>query len=425
MLKSVEDINTTKKRLRIEIPSDVIESEIKGSMEKLRQKAKIPGFRPGKAPISLIEKRFGKEVESEVLEKIIPEQLGSAIREASLTPITMPALDEEFQFTRNNPITLSVTVEVVPKIENLSYENMTVKDIPVGVEESDVEDTLKRLQNQKAVYEVADKDIEMDDFVSFEFVDSEIEGKDMPAAKEMISKMGNEIFPPDLMKRVIGKKKDDTIEFTTAFDESKPKELIGKTAHIKVRISEVKKKSLPVIDDEFAKDLDCGNIAELREKVKERIYEAKKEQVQKLQKAQIINKLIESNALEVPESLLQRELDAIMMQKNIDAKEEAEPAVPEEKEEEDPQVKMRHRATKNVQASLIIDAIGQKEGVTVSDAEVDEKISSLAKRFSATPESLRNFYQYRDGLENLRHSIYEDKVLDILLSKAVVEKENE
>jgi trigger factor len=87
----------------------VIESEIKGSMEKLRQKAKIPGFRPGKAPISLIEKRFGKEVESEVLEKIIPEQLGSAIREAALTPVTMPALDEEFQFTRNNPITLSVT----------------------------------------------------------------------------------------------------------------------------------------------------------------------------------------------------------------------------------------------------------------------------------------------------------------------------
>jgi trigger factor len=113
------------------------------------------------------------------------------------------------------------------------------------------------------------------------------------------------------------------------------------------------------------------------------------------------------------------------MQKNIDAKEEAEPAGPEEKEEEDPQVKMRQRATKNVKASLIIDAIGQKEGVTVSDAEVDEKISSLAKRFSATPESLRNFYQYRDGLENLRHSIYEDKVLDILLSKAVVEKENE
>jgi FKBP-type peptidyl-prolyl cis-trans isomerase (trigger factor) len=127
-------------------------------------------------------------------------------------------LDEEFQFTRNNPITLSVTVEVVPKIENLSYENMTVKDIPVEVEESDVEDTLKRLQNQKGVYEVADKDVELDDFVSFEFVDSQIEGKDMPAVKEMISKMGNEIFPPDLMKRVIGKKKDDTVEFTTTFD---------------------------------------------------------------------------------------------------------------------------------------------------------------------------------------------------------------
>ena len=438
MLKSVEDINTTKKRLRIEIPSDMIEGEIKTSLEQLRQRAKIPGFRPGKAPVTLIEKRFGKEVEGEVIERIIPEQLGSAIKEAALTPITMPVLEEEFQFTRNNPIVLSVIVEVVPKIENLDYEKMSVRDIPVEVEESDVEDTLKRLREQKAVYEVADKAIEMDDFVSFEYADSEIEGGDVPAAKEIISKMGNEIFPPDLMEKVIGKRKGDIVEFTTTFDEMKSKEIAGKTVKIKVMISEVKKKTLPAMDDEFAKDLGFENIAELREKLREKIYTTKKEQLRKIQKAQIVNKLVEANNFEVPEVLLEKELHALSLQKSIDVKEDAEPVdstqddpetAPEadssgQKKEEDPQ-KLRQRASRNVQAALIIDAIGQKEGVIVSDSEVDERISSIAQRLSATPEAVRNFYEYRGGsLENLRHSIYEEKVMDILLSKAVIEKEN-
>jgi trigger factor len=433
LLKAVEDINTTKKRLRIEIPSEMIEGEIKNSLEKLRQKAKIPGFRPGKAPVTLIEKRFAKEVEGEVLEKMIPEQLGSAIKEAALSPITMPVLEEEFQFKRNNPVTLSVIVEVLPKIENLDYENLTIKDLPVEVEESDIEDTLKKIREQKAVYEVADKEIEKDDFVSFEYADSEIEGgEDIASAKEIITKMGNEIFPPDLMERVIGKKKGDIVEFTTTFDEIRSKELAGKTVKIKVAISEVKKKTLPAVDDEFAKDLGLEDIAELREKLKGQIDTAKKEQVRRIQKAQIINKLLESNDFEVPEALLHKELDALAMQKSIDAKEDDEPVDltqvnPEtgSLEREDPQMKLRQRALRHVRASLIIEAIGQREGVAVSDGEVDERISSMARRLSATPEAVRNFYEYRSGsLENLRHSIYEDKVMDMLLSKAAVEKEN-
>jgi trigger factor len=355
LLKSVEDITPTKKRLKIEIPSDMVEVEIKNSLEMLRQQARIPGFRPGKAPISLIEKRFGKNVEAEVLEKIIPEQLSSAIREAGLNPITMPELEEELHFKRNSPINLSITVEVVPEIEKLTYDALTVKDIAAEVQEPEVEDTLTRLRNEKAVYEVADKEIEMDDFVSFEYVDSEIAGEDIPSAKDIISKMGNEIFPHDLMERVMGKKKGDVFEFTTTFDEGKSKEIAGKTASIKVRISEVKRKNLPAIDDDFAKDLGFENVGELRDKLREKIYTAKKDQVRKMQKAQILNRLVESNTVEVPEVLLQKELDMLAARKSADTEEDTEPddseqgeqvAFPEagnsdRKKEENPQIKTR------------------------------------------------------------------------------------
>ena len=441
MLKAVEDINQTKKRLRIEIPSDLIEREIKNSLEKLRHTVKIPGFRPGKAPVNLIEKRFGKQVEAEVLEKVVPEHLGNAIREAAIDPVTMPVLEEEFDYKRNNPLAFAVTLEVKPKIENLAYENITVKDIPVNVEESDVEDALKALQNKKAVFEVADKVVEMDDFISFEYVASEIAGgEDISSVKETISKMGNEIFPPDIMGKVIGKQKGDIIEFTTTFAATASKELAGRTAQIKVKISEVKKKTLPEIDDEFAKDLGYETMTDLREKAREKIYAAKTEHIRKIQQAEIVRKLVESSTFEVPESLVGKEIEAIMMHKSISGSKEDsvsqnsvsdtfEPVSSgqeaEKNKEEDPQAELRSKAVRNVQAHFILDTIGRKEGIVVSDNEVDERIAFLAQKLSSTPESVRNYYLYREGsLDGLKHSIMEDKVMDALLAKATIEKEN-
>ncbi|MBM4145782.1 MAG: trigger factor [Nitrospira sp.] len=442
LLKSVEDITTTKKRIRIEIPSDIIEREIGSSFEKLKNSVKIPGFRPGKAPVALLEKRFGKEVEAEVLEKLVPEHVGYALREAALNPVTMPALDEKFEFRRNSPLNLSFTLEVLPDIGNLQYENLTVKDIPFAVEDSDVDDMLKRLQNQKAVFEVADKIIEMDDFVSFDYADGEIlVGEPVPSLKEIISKLGNEILPPDLIEKAVGKKKGDIIEFTTQFDETfKQKELVGKTANIKLTINEIKKKTLPAIDDEFAKDLGLENMSGLREKLQEKLLEAKKQHIQRLQKAEIINKLIESHTFDVPESLINKELESLMMEKSIaESKEDSVPttsitdiletATEGKKKEEgadDPEAKMKHQAMRNVQASVIINIIGKKEGITVSENEVNERVSVLAKKLSATPEAVKSFYTYKEGsLDGLKHSIYEEKVMELLLSKAAIEtKEN-
>ena len=438
MLKSVEDINTTKKRLRIEIPSDVIEKEIGNSLEKVRQKAKIPGFRPGRAPINLIERRFGKEVEAEVLDKIIPEYYSKALKEAELMPVTTPVFDEKIDFKRNNPINLSLTVEVMPKIENLSYENIKVEDIPVSVDDAEVEDYLKKLQGEKAIYEVSEKEIDTDDLVSFEYVDAKIAGEENAAAlKEQISKMGNEILPPDIMEKMIGKKKDDIVEFATTFNgDCKSKELAGKTIDMKVAIKEIKKKNLPEIDDEFAKDLGFENIPEMKEKIKEKIFAVKKEHIVRIQKAIIVNKILEAHSFEAPETLVRRELESLMMHESLSQREakettsiagspEEEKVVASRSQEdlEKLQTELKDKALKNVQASLIIDAIGQKEGITVTDDEVNERISLVAQKLSATPEAVKNFYHYKEGsLEGLRHSIYEDKVMDMLLSKAVIEK---
>jgi len=207
-----------------------------------------------------------------------------------------------------------------------------------------------------------------------------------------------------------------------------------------VKISEVKKKTLPEIDNEFAKDLGYETMADLREKAREKIYAAKTEHIRKIQKAEIIRKLVESSTFEVPESLVGKEIEAIMMHKSISSSKEdsvsensvsdtLEPVSSgqdmEKNKEEDPQAELRSKAVRNVQAHFILDTIGQKEGIIVSDNEVDERIASLAQKLSATPESVRNYYLYREGsLDGLKHSIMEDKVMDALLAKATIEKEN-
>lgn len=432
LLHAVEDISSTKKRLRIEIPSDAIENEIKDSLERLRQKTKIPGFRPGRAPMNLIEKRFGKEVEAEALEKVIPEFYSRALKEAELTPVTTPVFDEKFDFKRNTPLNLSLTVEVMPKVENLHYEGVKVREIPIVVGDAEVEDSLKRLQDEKAIFEVTEKEIEMDDLATFDYIDCEIVGEEKdPTLKDKILKMGNEVFPLDIIEKMIGKKKGDVVEFTNTFSKMfRVKEFAGKTLSMKVMIKEVKRKILPEIDDEFAKDLGFENMAVLKEKIKENIYDVKKGHAVKIQKAEMLNKLIESNTFDVPETLLQNELETLVIQQantslgeSKDATKEKSTFEGEKKDDEELQAEMRQKALKNVQASIIVNAIGQKEEVTVTDDEVKERINVLAQRLSVKPEMLMNFYITKDGsLEGLRHLIYEDKAIDLMLSKAVFEK---
>ena len=152
MIKQTEDISSTKKRISIEIPSDAIEGEIESSLNELRARTRLPGFRKGKAPLSLIEKRFGKDVEAETMERLVPKFYSEAIKEAEIVPVGRPVLEGGLELKRNEPLGLTFTVEVRPKVD-LSYEGLEVEDVPLKVEDRDVEETIKR--EIKAIKEVA------------------------------------------------------------------------------------------------------------------------------------------------------------------------------------------------------------------------------------------------------------------------------
>lgn len=149
MLKGIEEISATKKRLKIEIPADIVEGEIQKALKEIQKKAKIPGFRPGKAPISIIEKKFGKEAEADVLEKLVSESYQKAVKETKIKPLLPPMAEDAIDIKRNEPLSFELVVEVRPDIENLNYDNIEVEEISTEVKEEEIEEVLQRLSKER------------------------------------------------------------------------------------------------------------------------------------------------------------------------------------------------------------------------------------------------------------------------------------
>lgn len=422
MLKTVEDISVTKKRLRIEIPAEVIEKEILNSLSEVMKSATLPGFRTGKAPISLIEKRYGKKIEGDVLEKMIPRAYVEAVKEAGLYPVSNPLFEEQTEFKRSLPLSMTLTLEVMPEIEGLNYEGLTVKEMPVSVEDTEIDDVLKRLADERATYEPSDGPVATDDLMVLDYSVSDV-GED---TKDQVFRVGSELFPDELSKALVGRNKGDEFTADLTFPEGfRSEKLAGRNVVMKVLIKDIKKMNRPQIDDEFAKDIGFNDLDKLKTHIRETVLKSKESEVAKIKKAELLNKLIETYEFEIPESLLESELDVLASNAVMNRRKESNGKDGEAGEVDTEAIKQEVRpdAVRNVKASLLLEDIGRRENVAVTEDEMKTALIGMSRRFGVTPENLMKFYASRDGsLNGLRHSIFEDKVLDLILTKAKTEK---
>jgi len=409
LLKEQVELSATKRRLRIEIPAEALESEIQKSLREVQRRSNIPGFRPGKAPMSLIEKKFGKNVESEVLEKAIPTFYAEAVKEAGITPLSGPELEDSLDFKRNEPLSLTVTVDVRPKVEPLSYSGLTVKDVPIEFSEEEVDRVLRNLAEERASYESVDSGIENGDLVTLDYSARGDEG----SAKDVVLKVGSAPYPEELSKSLLGHKQGEEFVAEVEFPEDSPLPLAGKKPTLTIVVKDVKRRVSEHIDDEFAKDLGYEGLDALRERVRQNILASKTRHTDRLKEGEILNQLVESHVFEVPEGMVNAELEGLVS--------EAVAASRGEQKEEDLREQFKPKAEKGVRASILLDLIGEKEGVSVSDEEMKEEILSLAQRFQVTPENIMKYHVARDGsLDKFRRGLYERKVLKNLLAGATV-----
>ncbi|TAN41593.1 MAG: trigger factor [Nitrospirae bacterium] len=411
VLKSCEDISSTKKRLQIEIPAEQIEAEIKKALQDLQRKAKMPGFRPGKTPMSMVEKKFGKEVEAEALDKLIPDHYISALKEANLTPVTKPEMESKFDFKRGEAISMTISVEVRPKVENLQYENITVKEVPVEVADAEIEDVINNLAEEKATFESSEEPIASGDLVTVDYTAIEDGGQEPTISKDAVFKIDNGPYPEEFFNVLKGKKKDEAFDMEVSFPDEPKTAFSGKKVKFDGTIKEAKKRSLPAIDDELAKDIGFESLQALRDKIKENLLAAKNREADAVKQREILDKLLETHSFDLPEGLVKAEVAQIVGDiKTAKKDERAEDVIAQE---------VHHDAERRVKGSLLLELVGEKEGVTVIEDDLKREVVSIAQRFYIAPDAVVKFYVDRDGsLDGLKRIIFEKKVLKALLDKA-------
>lgn len=417
MLKAVEDISATKKRLRVEIPADAVDREITASVEKTRRSVTVPGFRTGKTPVGIIEKRFGKKIEADVLERIIPKFYMDAVKEADVMPVANPVLEEGPDLKRHNPASMTFTVEVMPKVEALDYNGLKIKELPATVVDADIDGLLKRLREERTTYSPSEGPAETNDLLVLDYSIKE----DGTGAKDYIFKLGSGSLPDRFSEQLAGRKKGDNLTIEADFPEDyRDRKFAGRHLTFEVLIKDLKKAGLPQIDDEFGKDLGFGTLAEFRKHLGEEIEKAKKEEIAKIQKAIIMKKLLDSHDFAVPESLIENEVAALVYSEANRMQGMAPENGPDA---EDIRQKAMPAAVQNVKAHLLLSMIGRKENVDVTEDDLKKNLLSTSAKLSVSPEEVMKYYISRDGsLNGLKNSIFEDKVLDLLLSRAVFEK---
>lgn len=422
MKATVEELSSVKKKITIEIDSAAVTKEMEKTISEIGKKAKIPGFRPGKAPKNIVEKHFGGEVHSEVLNRLISTYYLQAIKDNNIKPVDMPAIDTISELSKESPLSFVATVEVRPNITLGVYDGIEVKERDIAVTEEEVSQTVERLRDMYAQLEVVEgRPIENSDtgIIDFEGFD---DGKSISGAKatDYLLTLGSKSLIPGFEEQLVGMNRGDTREIKVTFPaDYNNKDLAGKNASFTVVLKEIKKKVLPELNDEFAKELgDYKSLADLKETIKKDIEARKRSDQATAQRDEILQKLVDSYTFENPMVLVDHELQSMarqhatrMARRGVDVMKTFDVAKFREEN--------TAMAEKRVKGLLILDEIAEKENVEISEQEITTALATMAKAAGQTVDTIRKYYDtHEGGLENLRTSLKQEKTLGILLSRA-------
>lgn len=433
----VTELGPMKRALKIEVPAAEVTERFSRAYLELNRQVHVPGFRPGKAPLAILEKRYAKAVEDDVLRKLVPDFYDRAIKQAGINPVVVeiPPLDR-VKIKKDSPFTFTATVEIKPTIELRDYKAPNPISLPIDkrtVTDEQVTRALEVLREQHARLDAAAPGTSLVDG-DYAIVDLEgfLDGTSLEGTKKegQLYKIGSKtaLLGIEIDSHLVGKAEGQVVEIPQAYPVSHPDQRVaGKTVTFRVDIKGVKQKSLPALDDEFAKD--CGSYAslqELKDKLHSEMERALKKDMEESYKDVVLKRLVEMHHFELPGTLVERELDTIVRQK-LQARQRAkvtEP-VPAPDAEELKTIRDEHRddANRRVKAGLILEAVAEKEGISVSQDDLNNEVTRLASELRVPIADLVKMIQAggQDAIEELRSRILADKALDFVYRQAVIQ----
>ncbi|EGK14794.1 trigger factor [Kroppenstedtia eburnea] len=412
--------------LTVEVDEQKLGEALNQAFKKVVKNVNLPGFRKGKVPRPIFEKRFGVEaLYQDAVEILVPEAYQSAVEETGIEPVDQPEIDIE-QLEKGKPFIFKATVTVKPEVKLGDYKGLEVPEKDFSVTAEDVEAELKRMQERQGQLkpveegEVAEKDRVTLDFEGF--VDGEaFEGG---KAEGYTLEVGSGQFIPGFEEQLIGLKPGEEKDVKVTFPEDyHAEELAGKEAVFQVKLHEIKRLELPELDDEFAQDVsELDTLDELKKDIENKLREQKAEEEENYKRNSLVEKASEQAEIDLPDVMVEHEVDHMLQHfeqqlrmQGINLDQYAQFTGQEKSELRE---QFKEDAEKKVRANLVLEAIAAQENVEVSDEETEAEVKKLAEQMGRDIEEIRKLLEAQGGFAQIRNEVKIRKTIDLLVSNS-------
>jgi trigger factor len=431
MKASWEKIEKNQGVLTIEVEEQQVTEALDRAFKKVVQKVTVPGFRKGKVPRSIFESRYGAEsLYQEALDILLPEAYVQAVSDTGIEPIDRPDV-EITDFGKGKPLHFKATVQVKPEVELGEYKGLEVAAIEASVTDEDIDAELKRLQQRHAELVVVEEgpaqngDIAVIDYEGF------VDGEAFEGGKgeKHSLELGSGSFIPGFEEQVVGMSHGEEKDIEVTFPEEYHAEnLKGKPAVFKVTVHDIKRKVLPELDDEFAKDVsEFDTLAEFKEDIVKRLTENKEKQVEREKENAVIAKAVDNSQVEIPQVMVDSEVEQMlkdfeqritMQGMNLELYYQFSGQTEDQLKEQ-----MTGDAEKRVRNNLVLEAIAKAESIEATEEDVNEELETMAKQYQRSADELRNILSANGNLDGLKSDLKVRKTVQFLVehSKAVTE----
>ena len=409
---------SNKREIQVEIPVDEVNRETESLIQKYQKLARIPGFRRGHVPASIIRQRFAEDLKSDVVEALVPRYFRKEADKQGLIPVSQPQVTD-LHLKDNEPLRFKASFEVMPEVKVEGYKELRAEKPEITVTDEEVEQSLNGLREQHATYtSVEGRTLADGEYaqVSLDGQPKDGDGKPVHMDDIMVEIAGKNTMP-EFTENLRGASAGDERVFDVVYaPDAAEQRLAGKTFTYTVKVQSIKQKSLPELDDQFATQLgEFKTLAEVRQRIRDGMEAERKHTAEHEAKDKLVAELVKRSEFEVPEALVDRQID-VRLERGLRAL-AAQGMKAEDIKKMDLnrlRVGQREQALQEVKASLLLDKIAEEEKIEVSDEEVNGEIDALARQSKQTPEAIRARLTRDGALDRIRNRIRSEKTLDFL-----------
>ena len=423
MKVEVNLLSSCRTELGIEVEAERWKPDYQAVCQKYLRQARVPGFRPGRAPLPIVQQRFGDSIRADFLEAAVRKYFKEAVESESLTPLSMPKI-ADVEFAPGQPFAFKATFEVPPALELPDYQGLEIEQVPAEVEDEEVEAVIGHLREQSAEYlPIEDRPARAGDHAVIS-----LEGKYSTAGREDIRdedvtfELGGEGTPREFTDNLSGAQCGETRTFAVTYGDDHPnRELAGQEVNYRVELKAVKQKRLPELNDEFAKDAgEYSSVEDLRSKVRADCVGRKKRAARSEMQSRLIDRLVEDTSFEVPEVLVNERLEARLKEAMQALMMQGVHPSTLKLDWEQFREQQRERAVMDVKRGILLERIAEKEQLTVSDEDLEEEIAGIAQGAGQPVEAVRSRLTRDGGAARMKSTIRNRKCLDLILRLASV-----